>query len=125
MYFFCRYFDHWLAIWQLSCFAFNDHLTYGFLELAKKHQKPSNHIQPLMFLWVIRCHPPRSSSDGPHCSHYRSVLESTAKAFQRFDAGEAVNFFFVLHGPRQLVLSPRDDAEDPEEEPVTDDEAER
>ena len=52
------------------------------------------------------------------------MLGSTAKAFQRFDAGEAVNFIFVLHGPRQLLLSPREDVEDPEEEPETDDEAE-
>eukprot|EP00435_Cladocopium_sp_Y103_P019735 s738_g4.t2 len=63
-----------------------------------------------------------SSSDG---SHYRSVLESIAKAFHRFDAGEAVNFVFVLHGPRQLVLSPQEVVEDPEEETMTDDEAER
>ena len=47
VYFFCRYFDHWLAIWQLSCFAFNDHLTSGgfwsWPKSIKSHPTTSNH----------------------------------------------------------------------------------
>ena len=96
----------------------------SIFELAQSIKKTSNHW--CSYMWDIRhwCSAPRSSSGGSDGPHYRSVLGSTAKAFQRFDAGEAVNFIFVLHGPRQLLLSPREDVEDPEEEPETDDEAE-